>query len=219
MGNDAFSVGLGIVPVLDAAGAITLMDESKELYLEIAQAYVIELSSLHASLETALARTDLTEATRTLHTFKGLSLTVGAQRLSEICRRCELVLKTMLAESCTLDAVIRSKMTAALQEGTQQTAAELETYLKQQAQPTAMDASSSAQGQHNLALLNDLRDLRHLLARSDLAALDRFSALQTTYPDLAEPLKQLGLWLKAFDFSQAMVQCDELIRKCSPLAK
>jgi HPt (histidine-containing phosphotransfer) domain-containing protein len=218
MGNDAFSTGLDIVPVLDTAGAITLMDESEELYLEIAQAYVIELAGLLASLETALARTDLTEATRTLHTFKGLSLTVGAQRLSEICRRCELVLKTLLAESRTLDAATRSKMTSALQEGTQQTAAALETYLKQQSQPTAMDASSSAQGQHDLALLNDLRDLRHLLARSDLAALDRFSALQTTYSDLAEPLKQLELSLKAFDFSQAMVQCDELIRKCSPLA-
>jgi len=218
MGADAFSDGLDLVPVLNAASAITLMDESEDLYIEIAQAYMNELAELTASLESALVKTDLTGAARTLHTFKGLSLTVGAQRLSEVCKRCELLIKTLQAESRALSSEARAAMITGLHENALQACEALDVDLKQRAQLTKQAIAHPPSAQQRRTILDELQDLQQLLSRSDLAALDQFTTLQTNHAEMAEQLQLIGLALKAFDFNQAMVQCDELIRKVSPLA-
>ena len=109
-------------------------------------------------------------------------------------------------------------MITALHENAQQACEALDAYLKQRAQSTEQAIAPPTSAQQHRTILNDLRDLQQLLSRSDLAALDQFTTLQTNHVEMAEQLQLLGLALKAFDFNQAMVQCDELIRKCSPLA-
>ena len=218
MGDDAFSAGLDLVPILSTAGAITLMDESEGLYIEIAQAYASELAELTASLETAFLKTDLSGAARTLHTFKGLSLTVGAQRLSELCKRCENLLKALQAEGRALDSEARIAMTTALHENAQQTGTALDAYLTQRIQPTRQSVPHPLSAQQRRTFVDELQDLQQLLSRSDLAALDQFTVMQANHAEMDEQLHLLGVALRAFDFTQAMVQCNELIRKVSPLA-
>lgn len=217
LGEDAFSSGLDSVPVLDSAGAIALMDDSEELYIEIAQAFQHELSQLPATLQASLLQADLGAAARTLHTFKGLSLTVGAQRLSEVCRRFEQTLKTLHAQSQSLPPALQSTLTAVLLERAQQTGEALDHYFQQRLKPCSQTTSEHPEQQHQ-AIIEKLQELLRLLRQSDLAALDVFAALHTSQAEKAAQMQALSLALKALDFPQAMVQCDELIRKFGPTA-
>jgi HEAT repeat protein len=79
------------------------------------------------------------------------------------------------------------------------------------ARPSGRDPSNL----HARALVKDLMALRNLLARSDMRALARHKALCSLHPAAAEQLQTLASPLKIFDFAQAVVQCDELIRELS----
>ncbi|NVO05903.1 MAG: Hpt domain-containing protein [Rhodoferax sp.] len=204
---------------MDAAGAIALMDDSQELYREIAQAYLQELAELGPRLDTLLGQTQLAEATRTLHTFKGLSLTVGAKLLSEVCRQCELQLKSAQQQGLGLDAAGRAAMQDALQLALAQTqAALLETLAGFDAAAAPSQAPPSA-GTDTAELVSDLHALRALLARSDMQALDRFDGLWQGHAQQRVLLQGLQQTVKSFNFSQAVVQCDELIRAFSNITR
>jgi len=112
----AWSVDLGAWPVLDAAHAIALLDHSTALYLEVARAFQSELTELPARLG-AILQAETSASLRTLHTYKGLALTVGAQQLSEVCRQCERMLKAgaPVASDASLQAAMRSSLEASIQ--------------------------------------------------------------------------------------------------------
>jgi HPt (histidine-containing phosphotransfer) domain-containing protein len=215
-GDEALYDGLHAFALLDAAGAIALMDASMDLYLEIAQAYRHELSGLVSHMDAAFDKANLSEASRTLHTFKGLSLTVGAQRMSEVCKRCELLLKPTSSDARGPDPATRTAIAAVLLENGQSTGNAFDAFFEQQTQPSLHHAASPNDSAKQSALIHSLQDLCQLLAQSDLAALDRFAALLEQHSEVATQLEKLGPPLRAFDFAQAMVQCNNLIRKLGP---
>lgn len=90
--------------VLDSAAALALMDHNTALYRDIAQSYLQELDALLLTLPARLWQPPAADCLHTLHSFKGLSLTVGAYRLAEACRACEAALKRQLAHGQTDDA-------------------------------------------------------------------------------------------------------------------
>jgi HPt (histidine-containing phosphotransfer) domain-containing protein len=92
-------------PVLDVQGALALIGDMEDLYLQIAQAYHGELSALPQRIESLLQpHSSPDEARRYLHTFKGLSMTVGANALADACREAEARIKHSQDQGATLDA-------------------------------------------------------------------------------------------------------------------
>jgi HPt (histidine-containing phosphotransfer) domain-containing protein len=77
----------------------------EDLYLQIAQAYHGELSALPQRIESLLQpHSSPDEARRFLHTFKGLSMTVGANALANACREAEARIKHSQDQGAALDA-------------------------------------------------------------------------------------------------------------------
>lgn len=196
---------------LDSAGAIALMDDSIELYQEIAQAYLLEIDDLAPRLAVLLQKSPLEEATRTLHTAKGLAATVGAHHLSDVCRQCELQIKSLPHERRVLDTVMYQSMKDALEQSIAATQQALQTVLAHLKAQTQQDLLQLPPGVDKPALLKDLRQLRDLLMRSDAKALDLNNALFIRHKPVQEQLHTLNRAVKTFDFVQAVVQCDELI--------
>ena len=196
---------------------MALMDDSTELYQEIAQAYLQEIAELWPSLDGLLRQAQLIDAMRTLHTFKGLSLTVGANLLSEVCRECELQCKSLQLEQRTLDDSARGSMQQALERAVAQTQVALLAVL------AALDSGAApypdATSGSTPDLLADLQGLRALLAGADMQALDRYAGLVLRYPAQREVLLSLSQAIKIFDFARAVVQCDELIRILTTISR
>jgi HPt (histidine-containing phosphotransfer) domain-containing protein len=207
----ASSLAAPVPLTLDSAAAIALMDNSVELYQEIAHAYLREIADLAQRLEALLQKPQLEEATRALHTAKGLSATVGANRLSDVCRQCELQLKSLCKDQRVLDEATRQAMKTPLDQAIAATQQALQAFLAQrdaQAQHVVTHALSDVD---MAALIADLRRLRDLLSRSDGKALDWHSTLFARHRPVQEQLRVLNRAIKTFDFAQAVVQCDELI--------
>jgi HPt (histidine-containing phosphotransfer) domain-containing protein len=197
---------------LDFAGAMELLDNSAALYLEVVQSYIQDIADLPTRLDSLLRKTDLQEATRALHTCKGASLTVGANLLSEACRQCEMKLKALRQNLQPLDNVTRQAMQLELERAVERTRQAIGEVLES----IGRQASAKASTALNIrALVGDLMSLRNLLVRSDMRALARYSALCALHATAASQLHTLGGSLKAFDFAQAVVECDELIRDFS----
>ena len=198
---------------LDSAGAIALLDDSTELYVEIAQAYQQEIAGLPERVDGLLQQTDLTEGTRALHTLKGLSLTVGANQLSEVCRLCEVALKSLRQQGQALDVGTRQAMVGALADATAVTQQALVAMLASLSPTAAASGAMPLTSAGSAELVGALRALQKLLAESNLQALDDYSALRARHGEHAGAMNELDQALKAFDFGQAVVQCDELIRR------
>lgn len=213
--NDATPALSSGLPALDATTAIELMDNSTELYREIALAYLQEIADLAPRVAALLRQANPTEATRTLHTYKGLSLTVGANQLSDVCRQCELQLKTLHQDSLALDDATCARMQAALGDAIAQTQAALVAVLARLDDPALGEHAMHATAPDHQALAADLQALRRLLEKSDLQALDQYAALQVRHPFAQGSLQALSGAIKVFDFSQAVVQCEKLIRHFS----
>ena len=84
---------------IDVPGAMNLLGDNEALYAQIARSFLDEIHTLPQRLAPMLSALDLSEAARTLHTIKGLSLTVGAKGLAAVCKQGELALKAAQASA------------------------------------------------------------------------------------------------------------------------
>jgi HPt (histidine-containing phosphotransfer) domain-containing protein len=197
---------------LDHVSAIELLDNSTILYLEVVQSYFQDISNLPARMDNLLRKTDLQEAVRALHTCKGASLTVGAKLLSELCRQFELKLKALRQSEQVLDETARQAMQREFEGAVANTRQAITEVLGSLGTKTNTTAKP---GLNTRALVEDLISLRNLLARSDMRALARHKAICAMHAAAAAQLQTLTPDLKVFNFSKAVVQCDELIRAFS----
>jgi two-component system, sensor histidine kinase and response regulator len=204
------------VGAIDVSGALALLGDNVQLYGQIAQAYLAEIAAMPGQMQDLLQRGELTEASRVLHTIKGLSLTVGAKQLSAVCRTGELQVKQALTDSMAPDT---SSLQSALQESIIATTEALQSALR-----TLIPAATAAQATASTsvpsldvpALLADLQTLERLLAESDMRALEHHTALRAAYAGATGArLDDLSAALGAFDFAQGVVQCRDLIREFS----
>jgi HPt (histidine-containing phosphotransfer) domain-containing protein len=197
---------------LDFVAALDLLDNSTALYLEAVRSYFQDIDKLPAHLGSLLSQPDLQEAARALHTHKGASLTIGAKLLSEVCHQCELQLMALRQSGKTLDNAARQNMQLALENAivhTRQAIADVLADLGAQARVKGTSVLNTR------ALVEDLIALRNLLVRSDMRALARHKALCSLHTAATAQLQTLAPSLHIFDFAQAVVQCDELIRDFS----
>jgi chemotaxis protein histidine kinase CheA len=172
-----------------------------------------EIDALGQRVVDLLQQAKQQEATRTLHTFKGLSLTVGANLLSDVCRQCELQLKAVQRDNLALDDASCQHIKVGLDNAVAHTQLALRAVLAQldEGRPVSVLVAPLDQ----TALVADLRVLQSMLTRSDLQALDRYAALSDSHPSLQSELQDLHQAIKIFDFPQAVVQCEKLIRTFS----
>jgi HPt (histidine-containing phosphotransfer) domain-containing protein len=200
--------GLPASGALDFAAAMELLDNSTALYVEAVQSYFQDIANLPARMDALLRKGDLQDAVRALHTCKGASLTVGANLLSELCRQFEMKLKVLRKDEQALDDIERQNMLLALETAVANTRQAITEVLGS----LGTRARTKARTNLNIrALVEDLISLRNLLARSDMRSLARHQAICALHTEAAAQLQTLTPALKVFNFSQAVVQCDELI--------
>lgn len=97
-------VSVPTTPMLDVQGALALIGDMEDLYLQIAQEYHGELSALPQRINDLLQPdSNPNDARRFLHTFKGLSMTVGANALADACREAEARIKHSQDQGAVLD--------------------------------------------------------------------------------------------------------------------
>jgi HPt (histidine-containing phosphotransfer) domain-containing protein len=199
----------------DIAGAIDRLEGNTELYSQILQAFLTEVAAVPEQFGAIMARHDYAEAGRLLHTIKGLSLTVGANALSEVCRQGERTVKSAAIdgnESATAASTDLGHLLAHAITTTIDTlqAVQADLYRQPIATPVAAETLSAP------ALVQELETLQTLLRNSDMRALDIFAALDKQQGSaLGSLLTPLQSAMIGFDFPQAVVQCDLLIQQFS----
>jgi PAS domain S-box-containing protein len=195
--------------------ALERLGGNRALYSRTLDAYLAELSQLPSQLGTLLQAGDWAEATRLLHTTKGLSATVGASALAEVARKAEIQLK---AADTTDGTFMPGDLHADFSLAVASTQVHMRTLCEQlkAALPPDHTPAPSAPP-HNSTLVADLQRLRALLEASDMQALEVHARLHQTHASAVDPaLAPLAASIAAFDFSQAVVQCKALVCQFSP---
>jgi len=206
--------------VLDVGVAVERLGGNTELFAQIAGSFLEEISTLPERLEAMFGLADLSAATRTLHTIKGLSSTVGANRLAAICRRAESALKTATREASVPDAQAIAALQKDLLQGVYRTTQALEQAILEltsdQTNPAlcAVHGDAASHAPDVEAILAGLKSLQTLLIESDMGAIDAHRQLLRDHARAIGPrLDNLNAAMAAFDFQQGVVQCDVLIRE------
>jgi hypothetical protein len=117
-------------------------------------------------------------------------------------------LKVLRKDEQTLDDIERQSMQLALVSAVANTRQAITEVLGTLGTQTR---TKSRAGLNARALVEDLISLRNLLARSDMRAFARHQAICALHTGASTQLQTLTPALKVFNFSQAVVQCDELI--------
>ena len=192
---------------VDTEGALARLDGNTTLYAQILQSFLDELRQQPVQFAELLRDGDVAQAMRLLHSLKGVSATVGATALSRVAAHAEASLKNgvLASEHGALCANLADAVSATL---------EAIVPLAEQYAAAADTAGNAAQAnvQEDTDLLNDLKELRALLACSDLKALDVHTRVQAAGAVLdMKGIAELGQAVRDFDFAHAAAVCDRLI--------
>ncbi|WP_161631556.1 PAS domain S-box protein [Rhodoferax saidenbachensis] len=193
----------------DVAGAIARLDGNTALYRHILHTFLQDVARVPDQLDDLLQRDAYVDATRAVHTTKGLALTVGALPLAAACRGAEQAIKTSAKTLPRWQAEVRNAVADAL-ETLQRVHADM-------ASTTEPPWPASNAVLDRAALVHSLRALQDLLRQSDLQALDAMAALMLAQDGATQrTLAPLQSSVAALDFAQAVVQCDALLAQFSP---
>ena len=200
---------------LDVAGALALLDNNEDLYQQIAQDFCTELVALSPRLKALLQpEVNPAEAKRMLHTLKGLSLTVGALALSEVCRQGEGWFKTAQASGTSPDSHALAGLVDQLNVATVATLQALAPKLHwPESAPIAPPESANdpAPAYNTEHLVRDLKTLAPLLAANNMRAFDMYADIRNRHAAADARLDALGVAVHSFEFAQGVVQCQALI--------
>jgi len=211
--------GARAVALLNVADAIASLGDNTELYLQIAHDFCTELAALQPELARLLQpHADLGESKRVLHTFKGLSLTVGASILSGAFQQAEGWIKECERLNAPPDAaalaVARQQLVAAC-DATLGAFAQVLPGMAQAPGPAAVQPNTPPLQFDTDQLLHDLRTLLPLLETNNVRAIDVNADIHKRYPAAHARLNALEAAVHSFDFVQGVVQCQALIRSLS----
>jgi len=190
-------------PTHDLAGALERLGGNTALYQQILEAFLVEIAAAPPQLDALMKAQDYAGAGRLLHTIKGLSLTVGAQHLSQVCRTAEQTLKTTPD-----DSELRNLVSRAIDS----TTATLRVLQASLGSHPAPDAQTPRTTLETPKLLQGLQQLHLLLRNSDMQAVEVFAQLRHQPSPAETPAWQaLQSAMMALDFAQALTHCEALI--------
>ena len=200
---------------LDWTAALDRLGNNTQLYLQVARDYRAELIGLPTRAQ-ELLQNDLKTALRMLHSFRGVSLTLGANQVGDVCRQCEQALAALQAQSQALAGDTCKHMLAVLQQVTDatllvldQTLDALSSKLGKAAAPSTRPLPLATQR----SMVPQLRTIQTLLSRSDMQALDMYDALCASHAGLEHSWPALDASIKAFDFRNAAAECGALLQR------
>jgi CheY-like chemotaxis protein len=214
--SGAQSTPIGADQAIDSESALARLGGNKTLYLQILDSFLRELATVPARLDGLVAAADPVECGRLMHTIKGLSITVGALALSGVCKDAEGHFKDLGTKGMEEGSGRTVEVLARLRSEIEVTTQALQQIVVELA-PTTTETPQSAEADPLKALdaatfVAEVQALQRLLRESDLGAMDVLSKLvQDHRSSLTTELAGLESAVSAFDFSQAVVQCEALI--------
>ena len=190
---------------IDVGGALERLGGNTALYSKVLQSYLIDLQKQPDQLEALVEKGDRDGAHRLLHTFKGLSATVGADGLAALAKTMEFSINQVDSAGPT-NAVLTHFREAV---GINQSALNA---IAARFAPKETSKTASKNPVNSTQLLADLVDLHALLQHSDMQALEVHARLVNTHDGAANELKSLNDAMSELNFQQSMVQCASLIQ-------
>ncbi len=194
---------------LDGEVALSRMGGSAGLYLKALKAFLKECEGAERQLPHHLSCGDHVEAVRLMHTLKGLAATVGADAFASFAGETEVALTTVperddgqwVRRLQIAVGLLRPDLVAAI--------AMLEAGLAKAGTKRAPGASAAS---GLLALSKGLEQLRALLLRSDMGALELHARLRLEYePEMGDKFDELNSAVNSLAFERAAECCDALM--------
>jgi len=203
---------------IDLVGALERMGGNSAVYQRLLGSFARDLTAMPGQLETLLQNGQRVDASRLMHTLKGLAATLGLKPLAEVANGAE---KTLLGtetpgQHAALAEALHAAAPAALQAIAQLAGALQQATRAPEAQAEAEASNGSANGQASARGLRDaLRELMGLLRSADMRALDVFEQLQQNHAAQMQTTQQTTLQplddaIAALDFERALAQCQAL---------
>ncbi len=201
---------------IDLAGALERMAGNSGVYQRLLGSFAKDLAAMPGQLDALLQRGQRVDASRLMHTLKGLAATLGLKPLAEVANDVEgaLLGSETPGQHAALAAALHAAAPAALQ-----AIAQLAAALQQATEAPAIAAEAGhgkANDQASAQRLSDaLRELMGLLRSADMRAVDVFEQLQQTHAAQTHTVLQTALQplddaMAALDFERALAQCQAL---------
>jgi CheY-like chemotaxis protein/HPt (histidine-containing phosphotransfer) domain-containing protein len=195
---------------MDTEEAIARLGGNAALYADVLESYLNELTGQPDQLDTLLDNGNLAEAGRLLHTFKGLSATVGATYLAAVTKAAELAVKA--------DAPAREL--GPLRDAFRHTVERTAQLLKPLLHASGLEASQLHTAPAQTLSAPDrkivraaVHELRALLLASDLRALEVHSGLQSKKDIVTlDGFDALSQSIAAFDFVSGAKNCEQVMQ-------
>jgi signal transduction histidine kinase/DNA-binding response OmpR family regulator/HPt (histidine-containing phosphotransfer) domain-containing protein len=201
---------LPAVDRMDPEDAIARLGGNVALYAEVLESYLKDLPGQPDQLDALLNNGNLAEAVQLLHTFKGLSATMGATYLAAVAKATEIAVRgdTTAQELGKWRDTFRSTV-------------ERTTHLLRPLVPRVTRDTSGAGttiapalSAHDRQIVRKtLQDLHALLLASDLRALETHAGLQVNKAVATlEGFDALSQSIARFDFASAAAHCAQLLQ-------
>jgi signal transduction histidine kinase/CheY-like chemotaxis protein len=194
---------------LDGEVALSRMGGSTGLYLKALKSFLKECDGSERQLQHYLSSGDNVEAVRLMHTLKGLAATVGAAAFASFAGEAEVALMSaperddgqLVSRLQTAVGLLSPDLVAAIEM--------LEAGLAK-ADTKRDPGASAASGM--VALPKGLEQLRALLLRSDMGALELHARLRLEYePEMGDAFDELNSAVNSLAFERAAECCEVLM--------
>ena len=193
---------------IEVAAALDRLGGNQGLYLRTLKLFLQDSATVMQQLDEQLRAALFDDASRQLHTLKGLAATVGAKPLSQLAAKLELTLKQAPDSVMAGDALAELALSlATTRDALQRIVAQLAP-----AHDHAVTAGASVGTPTEASrLTKDLRRLATLLRDSDMDALATLELIKASHGPFANELGDLDEAMAALDFERAIMQCEDLI--------
>ncbi|MCB1049378.1 MAG: GAF domain-containing protein [Acidobacteria bacterium] len=186
--------------------AVQRLGGNTVLYRRTIQNFMKDLAALPEEFEPLLSSQAWVDASRTMHTIKGTSATLGLTKLSLFAADAEGQLKSEVKPQAKTLLESLAKLIEELKPQMEHIAEAFKKLAQPQGEPTKSASSSSE-------YLRDLKKLTELLSMADMQAMDVFARIQKDYgTGNNDDLQPLDDAIMALDFATAKDYCEELIR-------
>jgi CheY-like chemotaxis protein len=190
---------------IDLGAALDRMAGLVALYLRAARDFSASLALEAAQFRATLDTGDMAQATRQIHSLKGLAATLGATTLSTEAARVEAICKQTADPQQTLNQL--DALTLVI-ENTRLALDQVIAALQATSAPASQASPGNNAKVDPLAWRTALQEILALVASSDMEALERFKSLRSELATMpAVPHAALQTALESLDFAAAVRLC------------
>jgi PAS domain S-box-containing protein len=191
---------------IDLMGALHRLGGRQDVYLRLLRSFIKDLNGAIEQVDALWRSDNLSPLAQWLHTLKGLSATLGHQQLADVMAQGEQAARNPGQKEALSQWVAIGK--AAIDHAILSLNA-----LIRALEPASAAANDVPAPPLDRAKLNQQCDmLLELLQRSDMAAMDVFTEIQSAHgPALGSALTPLEEAMGQLDFQEATIQCQRLM--------